>query len=50
MRHVFIIGNTKEISPSANEKKSFVIKLTAAVIFEETFLNASEDSHGTYIS
>lgn len=50
MRHVFIIGNKKEIQPSANGKKSFAIKLTAAVISEETSLNFSEDSNGAYDS
>ena len=56
--HSYILSNKwpllesikKEIQPSANGKKSFAIKLTAAVISEETSLNFSEDSNGAYDS
>lgn len=44
LRHVFIIGNKKEGLPSANEKKSFAIKLTAAVISGEASQNSPADT------
>ena len=50
LRPPSFLTTKKEIQPSANGKKSFAIKLTAAVISEETSLNFSEDSNGAYDS